>query len=103
MRSLLPKRLEKFTPATTGSRNLLEKELDKIRRTGIAFDREEYTVGICAVGASLQLATGEIIAISIPLPAKPFRGREKRLADALREHCAEIGKRFPMFGSPELE
>ena len=103
VRSLLPKRLEQFTPATTGSRDLLEKELRQIRRAGIAFDREEYTVGICAVGASLQLATGEIIAISIPLPAERFRGREKHLADALRKHCAEVSKSFPMFGSPELE
>ena len=103
VRSLVPKSLEKFTPTTTGNRNLLEKELKQIRRTGIAFDREEYTVGICAVGASLQLATGEIIAISIPLPAERFRGHEEYLASALRKHCAEISKRLPMVGSPELE
>lgn len=96
VRSLLPKYLERFTPSTVGSLTLLEKELRQIRRTGIAVDREEYTVGICAVGASLQLSSGEMIAISIPLPAGRFRGREERLASVLRKECAEIGKDFPM-------
>ena len=100
---LLPKRLEKFTPSTLGSLDLLEKELRQVRRTGIAFDREEYTAGICAVGGSLQLATGEMIAISIPLPAERFRGREEHLAGALRKHCVEISKGFPVVGGPGLE
>src|SRR5208283_1278952 len=100
VRALLPKRLEKFTSSTADSLDMLEKELQQIRRTGVAFDREEFTVGICAVGESLQLATGETIAISIPIPAGRFRGREEQLAAALHQHCAEISKSFPVVGGP---
>jgi DNA-binding IclR family transcriptional regulator len=94
VRSLLPRRLERLAPSTCTNRAILEKELDQVRRSGIAVDREEHTVGICAVGACLQLGTGDFLAISIPLPAGRFYGRENKLAAILRKHCAEIVSQF---------
>jgi DNA-binding IclR family transcriptional regulator len=98
VRVLLPKRLERFTAHTCTSRSKLEKELDMVRRTGIAMDREAHTVGICAVGACVSLGTGDFLAISIPLPAGRFYGRERKLAAILRKHCAQIVSDFSLSG-----
>jgi DNA-binding IclR family transcriptional regulator len=95
-RMLLPKRLERFTAHTCTSRSELEKELDQVRRTGVAMDREAHTIGICAVGACVSLGTGDFLAISIPLPAGRFYGRENKLAAILRTHCAQIVSDFSM-------
>src|SRR5579885_1819140 len=42
---LLPRELEPLTPYTITSREQLLEELERIRRTGVAFDREEHTLG----------------------------------------------------------
>ena len=52
---------------------------------GIAFDREEHTDGICAVGAVVRDAFGSLGAITIPMPTQRFTGREQALAGRLRE------------------
>jgi DNA-binding IclR family transcriptional regulator len=90
LEDLLPKRLEQFTPSTHGNRADLLKELIEVRRTGIAFDRQEHTVGICALGSSLRLDRRDWLAISLPLPAERFYGQEARLAAALKRCCGEI-------------
>lgn len=80
---LLSERLERFTPSTITDREELEAELRDVRRTGVAFDREEHTLGICAIGSALRAPQGSWYAISIPLPAQRFYGQETRLVDAL--------------------
>jgi DNA-binding IclR family transcriptional regulator len=50
----------------------VELEISKIRRTGIAIDNEEHSPGISAIGAAFKVPTGEIYAISIPMPAIRF-------------------------------
>jgi len=94
VRSLLPARLERLTPVTCTSRSKLEKELVEVRRSGVAMDREEHTSGICAVGVCVKLGTGDLLAISIPLPSGRFYGRENKLAAILRKHRSEIVSRF---------
>lgn len=85
---LLPGRLERLTPATIGSREELLAELTRVRREGVAFDREEHTEGICAVGAAVADASGAVAAISVPVPVQRFRGQEKRLAGRVRQAAA---------------
>ena len=80
---LLSERFERFTPATITERELLESELLEIRRTGVAYDREEHTLGICAIGIALHAPDGSWYAISVPLPAQRFYGQETRLVAAL--------------------
>src|ERR1700712_4034421 len=50
VRRLLPARLQRHTTNTITSRKALLEELAVIRADGIAFDREEHSVGICAGG-----------------------------------------------------
>lgn len=86
---LLPRRLQRFTDTTIVSRKDLWEELDRIVADGVAYDREEHTEGICAVGAVIHDSFGAAAALSIPLPSQRFYGREQDLADELRRMIAE--------------
>ena len=79
----LGERLERYTPATILERDRLEDELLEIRRSHVAYDREEHTLGICAVGMALRAPDGSWYAVSVPLPAQRFYGQESRLVEAL--------------------
>jgi DNA-binding IclR family transcriptional regulator len=93
-RALQPARLERFTPNTITARKALLEELAEIRLTGIAFDREEHTEGICAVGAAvLDTAGAPVAAISVPIPTPRFRGEETICREHLRAAAAE-GRRL---------
>jgi len=62
--------------------NLL-RELAAVRRTGVAFDREEHTLGICAAGVSLRDPLGNAVAISVPVPTARFKDLESAIAERL--------------------
>jgi DNA-binding IclR family transcriptional regulator len=87
--ALLTGRLPRFTPSTIVSRERLLAELAAVRAEGVAFDREEHTEGICAVGAAVADG-GEpaAAAISVPVPTQRFRERERQIARAVRQAAA---------------
>jgi DNA-binding IclR family transcriptional regulator len=95
--ALMSEPLEPLTAKTIVDKKTLMQNLAEIRRSGIAFDREEHTVGICAVGGCLELGNGELVAISIPLPAGRFYGQEERLSQALSGTLTRITSNFPQF------
>jgi DNA-binding IclR family transcriptional regulator len=76
-------RLARLTANTITTPAALRKELERIRVEGIAYDREEHTEGICAVGAVLTGVTEHMVAVSVPVPAQRFYRRESELAQAL--------------------
>jgi DNA-binding IclR family transcriptional regulator len=76
---LLPARLERFTPATITRRTELLAELDRIAESGVAFDLEEHSAGICAAGIAVTDIAGRTSAVSVPMPAQRFAGREREL------------------------
>ena len=80
--------LERYTPHTITTVRALRTELAGVRGRGVAYDREEQSEGICAVGALLTSVHGEAVAVSIPVPTPRFEGREEELAAALRA-CVE--------------
>ncbi|MCX6993590.1 MAG: IclR family transcriptional regulator [Kiritimatiellaeota bacterium] len=49
--SIIPKKLPVLTKNTITTRQKLLEELDKIRQTGLAYDREEYLSGLYCIGA----------------------------------------------------
>jgi DNA-binding IclR family transcriptional regulator len=79
----VPSRLARLTVNTITTPAALRKELERIRAEGIAYDREEQSEGICAVGAVLRGFSDEMIAVSVPVPAQRFYRRESELAQAL--------------------
>ncbi|MGC1851081.1 MAG: IclR family transcriptional regulator [Solirubrobacterales bacterium] len=88
----LPVPLPRFTPKTIVSCEKLLAELAQVRSTGVAFDHEEHTEGICAVGAIVSDPDGAAAAISVPVPSQRFGGREEILADAVRRATANASK-----------
>lgn len=89
---LVPSRLQTYTPHTITSRARLLADLDRVRATGIAYDREEYEEGICAVGATIDGPMGELAAITIPMPTTRFYGNEERVAALLLQTRIRIGR-----------
>ena len=87
---LLPKTLETLTPNTITSRAALWRELEQVVKTGVAFDREEHTLGISAVGAAVRDASSVVAAITIVAPTQRFEGNEQYFADHLLNMCREI-------------
>src|SRR5690349_17873355 len=53
--------------------------------SGIAYDRDEHTVGISAAGIAARTTGGHIVAISVPAPSERFGANENQIVDALRD------------------
>src|SRR4051812_19710247 len=87
---VLPTRLKRCTPATITGRAELFAELETVRATHVAFDREEHTAGISAAGIAVRDPFGALAAISVPMPTQRFAGREDEIAGALIAARAEI-------------
>jgi DNA-binding IclR family transcriptional regulator len=68
----LPKRLETPGDHTPVSRRDLFAELEEVRTSGLAFDREAHHTGICGVGVAVRDIDGGLASISVPMPAARF-------------------------------
>ncbi|OCX66241.1 transcriptional regulator [Thioclava sp. SK-1] len=62
----------------------LLSELSDIRETGLAYDREDHTEGIAAIGIGFRDWTGDLHAISVPIPVTRFDERRSAVEQALR-------------------
>ena len=82
------------TRKTITSWTRLDQELARIRTEGLAYDNEEHSHGISAVGRALRMPTGELIAISVVAPTERFSGKEKKLAAALLAHCKLLERKL---------
>jgi DNA-binding IclR family transcriptional regulator len=100
--SLLPARLERYTAATIVDRAALEKALRKVRTTGLAYDLEEHSEGICAVGTAFLDPMGRPYSISIPVPSARFGAKRPQLAKWLNEAKNDLllALAVPADGSP---
>ncbi|WP_430439536.1 IclR family transcriptional regulator [Shinella sp.] len=65
-------------------------EIETVRSTGVAFDRDQHTVGISAVGAAFYDLQGDLYAMSVPTPSSRFQTHEKLLVDELARTLAQI-------------
>jgi DNA-binding IclR family transcriptional regulator len=83
-----------LTPNTLMSWDELERQLEDIRRSGLAFDLEENAQGICAVATALRDPSGELAAISIPTPAFRFEVQREALSSALLKHAQHLQQRL---------
>jgi DNA-binding IclR family transcriptional regulator len=90
MERLLPRQLKRITEHTITDRDVLLAELERARTAGIAYDREEYTIGVSAVGTVVRDAIGTVAAITVVMPAARFRGEEERVTAALLRTRDEI-------------
>jgi len=80
---LIGRSFEQRTPRTLTKLDALLADLKGARTAGVAFDREEHTLGICAAGVALQDPLGNSVAISVPVPAQRFQDQHKLIAERL--------------------
>jgi DNA-binding IclR family transcriptional regulator len=84
--------LPRLTANTIVQRADLVKNIEAVRRSGVAYDLEEHTEGICAVGTAFLDPIGRAVAISIPVPTTRFRN--KRLKALLTEEILRTRTRM---------
>ncbi|MEJ2432971.1 MAG: IclR family transcriptional regulator [Pseudolabrys sp.] len=80
---LIGRTYEPRTPHTLTRLDALLEDLAAARREGVAYDREEHTLGICAAGVALHDPLGNPMAISVPVPSQRFEDRASLIAERL--------------------
>jgi DNA-binding IclR family transcriptional regulator len=86
----LPKKLEIPARDSVNSLEQLLSELEEVRTTGLAFDREEHRTGICAVGVAITDVDGSVASITVPMPAARFYEDQETVVAALVRTRDEI-------------
>ena len=61
LNKLLDEGLPEFTPNTITDKKKFKEELETVRKTGFAYDRNEYLAGIYCIGAPVFDASGKVI------------------------------------------
>lgn len=89
-----PEYLPAMTRHTIVSSRTMEAELVRVRDEGIAYDREEFRLGVECIAAPLQAAGGICAgAISITVPSHKLQLRQ--YVPALRGAAADVSRALP--------
>ena len=83
------------TPNTHTTWRALDADLERIRRTGLAHDREENSLGISAVAMAFRMPDGQLAALSIPVPTQRFRKALPKLVEDLKRHHQRLTRMLP--------
>jgi len=70
----------------------LKAELEEVRARGLAYDMDEHTDGISAVGGAFRDLNGEIHAISVPVPTSRFAQARSMVEVELKQALARAEK-----------
>jgi DNA-binding IclR family transcriptional regulator len=62
VKAILPAKMHRMTDNTIVDRGEFMAQLESIRKTGLAYDDEEYTIGIFCIGSPVFDAEGSIVA-----------------------------------------
>lgn len=88
LRSPLPR----LTGATIVKAGDLLTAVEACTKSGVAFDIEEHTEGICAVGTAFLDPLRRCVALSIPIPTTRFKAMKGDLVKELLKARAEIAE-----------
>jgi DNA-binding IclR family transcriptional regulator len=91
---LVPKKFERYTGATIRTQGQLMREIDEVRETGLAYDREEHASGICTVAIGAQDPFGSVFALSVPVPTQRFALLKDEIEQALLQVSTELKSEF---------
>ncbi|MCF7550640.1 IclR family transcriptional regulator [Pseudonocardia sp. WMMC193] len=91
VREVLAGPLERRTPRTVVAPGLLERELARIRETGVGEEREESTVGVACVASPVFATSGEVVA-AVSITGRSTRIDPSRLAPAVRTTALGISR-----------
>lgn len=67
------------------------QRIEGIRASGLAYDLDEHTVGISAVGFAFLDWNGEIHSISVPIPSSRYADSKQKVEQALLTAKSRIG------------
>ncbi|HEV7722932.1 MAG TPA: IclR family transcriptional regulator [Iamia sp.] len=87
--AVLARGLTALTRNTHVDPERLRAELADVVDAGVAFDHQEHTLGISAVGAAVVGPRGPILTLSIPTPTERFAASRDHLVGALRVAVAQ--------------
>ncbi|MFT7058979.1 MAG: DNA-binding IclR family transcriptional regulator [Pseudorhodobacter sp.] len=73
--------------------------LQSIQKTGLAYDLEEHTEGISAVGFAFVDWVGDLHAISVPVPSARFAIRRAEIEASIRKTAANVRKMMARGGA----
>ena len=105
--------LKRFTPDTITDPNTLRTDLRRVRRTGIATDREEIAPDFCCIAAPLLDEQGHFLgAAGISMSVRAFDAEREHLTETIRDvvgfqSCAdrrevlEVGRTPVLASAPE--
>lgn len=82
--------LPRMTPSTIVKSGELRAAIEACAKAGVAFDLEEHTEGICAVGTAFLDPLGRRMALSIPVPTTRFNKMKTDLVKELLSARASI-------------
>ena len=68
----------------------LKKQLIDIKNNAIAYDHNDHTSGISAVGFAFTDSTQELHAISVPIPSSRYTEKSQEVIEALKEVRAAV-------------
>lgn len=80
---MLGARLKPHTPNSIVNPQRLRDAIEQYRTTLLAWDDEEHSEGISAVGTAFNDPLGRVFAVSIPAPTVRFARKRRQLAEAL--------------------
>ncbi|WP_433502915.1 IclR family transcriptional regulator [Pseudonocardia halophobica] len=89
--AVLEKGLRRRTPRTVVARGLFERELTRIRETGVAVEHEESSTGISCVASPVIGDNGEAVA-AVSITGRANRIDTSRLAPAVRTAALGISR-----------
>ena len=72
-------------PDASAKENKILDQLDAILNGDLAYDQNEHTDGISALGFARQSANGEIYALSVPVPSSRFMRDKTKIMDAITD------------------
>lgn len=78
-------RLRRLAPNTITRKNDLLKEFERIREMNIAFDREEFQIGVICVSAPIWRGDSVAACITVSSPSQRFNANEEAIISALTE------------------
>ncbi len=94
------KALETLTPNTITDPKRLRKEVEEVRRTGYAVDREEWVLGLKCIASPILDYYGRIqgaLSVSGPAERLPDARIKREVAPAVMERAAEASRKLGYF------
>lgn len=84
--------LRRVTPRTITSRRVLEEQLERIRREGVATTAEEMSLGACSLAVPVVQASDDAVAAALGVVVPTLKRDRQRLIGALQVAARGIGR-----------